>query len=280
MSAPLREAPVARRVRAKRLRRLVVVGAVLYVLLLAGLSYASQWGYFWLLERPGLRLTKVAVQGLVRLQRAEVLAAAGVTEGASLVALDLARLEERLTRLPWVKSAEADLEGPLRLALNIEEKTPVALIRLDSLYYLDQNGCLIKRLSPHEGMDFPVITGIPPSDFNTSRKLLCGRVLPLLAQLDRDADDRNLGRGAGLGSEVSEVQVGPEGRLSLYTTDGLLVRLGDRDWQVALREAGRVVSELRRRGSLAEVAAVDAGCPMRVFVKLSRGSKLLAARGA
>lgn len=281
MNPVLREtpAPAARRPRRGRPRRLLILGAVVYVLLLAALSYGCQWAYFWLLECPGLTVSEVGVRGLVRLGREEVLATAGVSAGAPLAALDLHRFEQRLRKLAWVKEAEVGWRWPLGLTISVEEKRPVALIRLDSLYYIDENACLIKRLSPLEGMDFPVITGISAPDFNTSRKLLCSRVLPLLAQVERDAR-----RGVALACEVSEVQVGPEGRLALYTTDGLLVKLGERDWQAALAEAGRVVSELRRRGSLAEVAAIDAGYHLRVFVKFSRGSQLLAqsraARGA
>ena len=272
MTGDLRDTLAARRFRHRRRKRIIVLLCASYLLLLAGLSLACHWAYFWLLECPALELQRVEVKGLVRLGQEEVLAAAGVSAGAPLAALDLRRCEERLRRLEWVRSAEADLRWPLELVMHVEEKRPVALIRLDSLYYLDQNGQLIKRLSPLEGMDFPVITGISAPDFNTSRTLLCSRVLPLLAQVDRDAE-----LASGLGSDVSEVQVGASGRLALYTTDGLLVKLGERDWQAALREAGRAVSELRRQGRLSEAAAVDASCPLRVFIKFRRGPALLAA---
>jgi len=272
MALDLHNGPGARRVRDRRTRRVFVVTFLGYALVLGLISLGCRWGYFWLLRCPSLAVTDVQVHGLKRLGREEVLATAGVSAGAPLAALDLRRLEDRIKRLAWVERADVSWQWPFSLTVNLREKTPVALIRLDTLYYMDENAGLIKRLSPLEGMDFPVITGIAPPDFNTSRKLLCGRVLPLLAQVDRDA-----GRTAGLASEISEVQVGAGGQLALYTTDGLLVKLGDRDWQAALREAGRVVSDLRRQDRLREVAAVDASCPMRVFVKFRRGPKLLVA---
>jgi cell division protein FtsQ len=272
MTNLLRETPAARRLRRRRLRRRVVAVVAAYFLTLTGLSLACGWAYFRLLEAPGLGLAQVEVNGLARLGREEVLAAAGVAEGAPIVALDLRRLEIRLERLCWVESARARLGWPRRLVIDVEEKRPVALIQLDSLYYLDKNGRLIKRLSPLEGMNLPVITGLTPPQFNSSRKLLCSRVIPLLAQADGCGENQ-----APLAGEVSELNVGSGGRLSLYTTEGLLVRLGERDWRAALSEAGRVISELRRRACLAEVAAVDVSCPSRAFVRFSR--KLMAASG-
>jgi cell division protein FtsQ len=252
----------AQRVRRRRHVRQGLLAALACLLPLGGLSGACCWGYFALLDAPALSLTAVETTGLHRLGREEVLAAAGVSAGAPVAALDLHRLERRLTRLAWVAEARARLRWPLRLELAVREKRPVALIQLDNLYYLDENAWLIKRLSPREGMDYPVITGVAPSDFNRSQKWLCSRVLPLLAQAAPEA-----GSAVSAVGEISEVHVDARGRLVLYTTDGVLLSLGERDGRSALREAGRLLGELRRRGLAAQVAAVDATCPARLFVR-------------
>jgi cell division protein FtsQ len=266
MTMEAREAPAARRLRRRRARRRVVLGVAAYVLILGVLSAGCLWGYFWLLRAPVLRLAAVDVHGLARLEREQVLSIAGVSAGAPLVALDLKRFEDRLERLEWVGRARARLTWPLRLAINVEEKAPVALIRLDSLYYLDKNARLIKRLSPLEGMDYPVITGIAPRDFEKSRNLLCSRVLPLLAE----AAQNGL-RQADFAPDISELNTDGAGRLVLYTTDGLSVKLGDGDYRAALKQAGSMTGELRRRGLLAEASIIDVSCPQRVFVKFHHG---------
>lgn len=280
MATDLRKTRGAQRVRRRKLRRNAALALSAYLLVLGALSAVCCRGYFWLLERPALALSAVEVNGLVRLAPEEVLAAAGVSEGGAVAALDLRRLERRLERLDWVKAARVRLRWPWRLVIDVEEKTPVALIRLERLYYLDEDARPVKPLSPLEGMDYPVITGVAPSGLDRCRKLLSAKVIPLLARLGQERG-RGEGRGGGrhlLAGGISEVHVGAGGRLSLYTLDGLLIRLGERHWQAALEEARRVVSDLRRRGLLPRVAALDASCPGRVFVTFSREPKLLAAR--
>jgi cell division septal protein FtsQ len=281
MATDLRKTPAAQRVRRRRLRRNAALAFGAYLLAVGGLSAACYRAYFWALERPALALSAVEVRGLVRLTPEEVLSAAGVSEGGAVAALDLRRIERRLERLEWVEAACVRLLGwPLRLVIDIEEKTPVALIRLDRLYYLDENARPIKPLSPLEGMDYPVITGVAPSDLDDSRKLLSSRVIPLLARLGQERGPGGAREGEChlLAGGISEVHVAAGGRLSLYTLDGLLVRLGERDWRPALQEAGRVISDLGRRGILSDVAALNASCPGRVFVTFGR-DKLLAATG-
>lgn len=264
MRPDLSATPAARRFRERKRRLRVALTVTGCLLFLAGLSATCVWAYFAALQSPALRLREVRVCGLVRLEPEQVLRTAGVSVGAPVAALDLSRLESRLSRLAWVDGCRAEVGWPPSLLrINVTERAPVALIRLDSLYYLDKNAKLIKRLSPLEGMDFPVITGLSSSDFDKSRQVLSGRVIPLLAQLGRDH--------AVIG-ELSEVHVEPGGRLSLYTTEGVLLRLGERDWRCGLPEAGRVVADLRRRGLLSEVAAVDARTPARVYVSFRRSS--------
>ncbi|MFH0809232.1 MAG: FtsQ-type POTRA domain-containing protein [Pseudomonadota bacterium] len=266
MTLNVRETAAARRIRGKRLRRNIALATTCYLFTLGGMSGACCWGYQWLLETPGLRLEAVSVRGLQRLGREEVLVTAGVSEGAPMLALDLGRLRHRLSRLPWVGSAVVRRQWPRGLAIEIQEKAPVALIRLDSLYYLDKNARLIKKLSPFEGMDFPIITGVVPSDFDNSRKLLTDKVIPLLGGVARagagEVSELNIDRGMGRGD-----------RLTLYTTEGLYVKLGERDWRSGLNDVVRVVADLRQRGLLAEVSAVDATCPSRVFVKLKNSGR-------
>lgn len=114
-----RRAEVRAARRRRRLRRTIVVTAVLLVLL--GL---------WLLERSSLvALADLEVTGLERLEESEVLDAAGVREGMSVLRIRLGAVEERLEALPLVEAASATRVGPLGLRIDVVEAAPAMTAR-------------------------------------------------------------------------------------------------------------------------------------------------------
>jgi cell division protein FtsQ len=245
------------KLRRRRTVRLTTLGAALYLAVLWGLSWGCVSSYRWLLGAPAFALEEVEVKGLCRLSRDEVLRVGGVSEGANSLAVNLGHLAARLKRLPWVErvALERDLTGKT-LAIDLREKRPVALIQLDNLYYVSQSAGLIKRLSPREGMDFPVVTGITPPLFVKYQGLLRGRVLPLIMA----------GAGGGGLGELSEVRVTADGGLLAYTLSGVEVRLGRNDCHRAFEAACKVLAHLSAENFPARPNYLDATHSGRVYV--------------
>jgi len=247
------------KLRRRHTLRLAILGVALYVACLGGLSFGCVSGYRWLLTTPSLALNDVEVKGLCRLSREEVLRMGGVSRGGNALAVNLGHVEARLARLPWVETVSVDRHLTGRtVAIELREKRPVALIQLDNLYYVSQDASLIKRLSPREGMDFPVITGITPPLFVKYQGLLRGRVLPLIMA----------GAGGGGLGELSEVRVSADGGLLAYTLSGVEVRLGSEDCHRALDEARRVLAHIstERKSLPGRPSYLDATHAGRVYV--------------
>jgi hypothetical protein len=113
-----RRAEVQRDAGRRRLRRLVDVGLVLAVV--AGFAGA--------LRSPLLDIDRVVVTGAARSGRDAVLDASGVERGQQLMDLDLRGAGERVAALPWVLDVTVSrrLDGTVRL--EVQERTPVALL--------------------------------------------------------------------------------------------------------------------------------------------------------
>lgn len=83
-----------------------------------------------LLERSSLvALADLEVVGLERLEREEVLAAAGVREGMSVLRIRRGSVEERIEAMPLVEQARVERLGALGLRIRVEEEAPALTAR-------------------------------------------------------------------------------------------------------------------------------------------------------
>ena len=79
----------------------------------------------------GFRIAAVTLAGQKHVSRAEILAAAGVTERASLAFLDVEAARARLKAIPWIAEATVRKLYPDRLQIAITERAAFALWQKD-----------------------------------------------------------------------------------------------------------------------------------------------------
>ncbi|MEU8847534.1 FtsQ-type POTRA domain-containing protein [Streptomyces sp. NPDC048564] len=133
--------PLARRLRVRRLRTMIILLVVL-VLLGAGsvwLLYGSKW----------LRVERVSVSGTRVLTPAQVLEAADVPVGAPLISVETDAIETRLRRkLPRIDVVEVDRSWPHGIGLKVAERTPVLIVQKDGKFVeVDKEGVRFATVS-------------------------------------------------------------------------------------------------------------------------------------
>ncbi|MEJ8668968.1 FtsQ-type POTRA domain-containing protein [Streptomyces sp. MS1.AVA.1] len=133
--------PLARRLRVRRLRTMIILLVVL-VLLGAGsvwLLYGSKW----------LRVERVSVSGTRVLTPAQVLEAADVPVGAPLISVETDAIEARLRRkLPRIDVVEVDRSWPRGIGLKVAERTPVLIVQKDGKFIeVDKKGVRFATVS-------------------------------------------------------------------------------------------------------------------------------------
>jgi cell division protein FtsQ len=153
--------------REKRKLYLKVVVVLVLVLVLGG-------GVRLLLNRLGhcdfFQITAVKIYGNHMTSKEQISSLSRVDIHTNLLAVDVDQVESVLESLPWISKAEVSRDWPNRLLINLQEKTPVALLNRDSgLFYLDNKGEIIAAVGPSQDLDFPVITGLEKFSFNTVR---------------------------------------------------------------------------------------------------------------
>ena len=104
----------------------------------SGKSFAMQASADW-----GYRVQDVFVEGRLRADKVDLLAALDVKRGYPIFALDIDAARKRLEALSWVESASLERRLPGEIHVSIKERQPVALWQNKGRYYLVDGGGLI-----------------------------------------------------------------------------------------------------------------------------------------
>jgi cell division protein FtsQ len=193
-------------------------------------------------------VTRVEVLAGPRVGEAAVLAAASIERGTNLFALDPDAIEDRVMVLPGVRSVRVVRRLPNRVAIEVEEREPYALVNVtgagdaSGLFWIDAEGRLVGSARRPGSPPLPILSGVerPAVDPNAplSDRLRTG--LQLLGAIQQAGE-----RAAGRISEIELVQADDP---VLYTIDGTAIRVGGRPWGDRLARLDGVLDELEARG--------------------------------
>lgn len=111
-------------------------------------------------EAAYFQVSQILVEGTSRVSRAEILNASGVKPGDDLLKINLRELERRIGKNPWVGKVLVRVVFPDRLVITVKERKTVAVVKMDRLFYLDQQGAILKEVEKGESLDYPIITGL------------------------------------------------------------------------------------------------------------------------
>jgi cell division protein FtsQ len=108
----------------------------------------------------GFRIAAVSLSGEKHVTRAEIIAAAGVTERASLLFLDVEAARSRLKAIPWIADATVRKLFPDRLQIRVREREPFALWQVDGkLSLIAADGTVIGPPSEAAFAALPLLVG-------------------------------------------------------------------------------------------------------------------------
>lgn len=204
------------RARATRRGRLGRATLALQVAGASVLAAATLWmAYARVTTSARLKVTRIEVHGNNRLSVGEVRELLGPAVGANILCVDIARLRDRLAASPWVATARVRRTLPDTLAIEIQERVPLALAELEQLYLMDGGGALIDIYGPRTaGFDLPVVRGLKGLD-GEARAMRAARAGALLDDLGE------------LAQEISELTVEESGDLRIVLrSGGEVLRLG------------------------------------------------------
>lgn len=208
-----------------------------------------------------LRLETIEVSPLKKLTRAEVLAAAGVKPGDSMLGLRLSKMAGELSKNPWVERVQVRRLFPHTLSIALTERSPQAIANVGCLYYLDDKGILFKPLTEGDRLDFPLITGIAEEDMakdpNGTKEAL-KNALGLIATLK--------GRQVFGLEDVSEIHYDKGYGFTLFTMQGgVPVKLGNDGFGDKLARLAGIYQDIK--GQMQALDYIDLDYADKIIVK-------------
>jgi cell division septal protein FtsQ len=151
--------------------RLILLILALFAVFFTGVQKA----YMLALTSRALTVKSVTLSGATDKTEAAVRGIAEERLSVSLVLLDTNRLKADLEALSWVKEADAAKVWPSRLRVVIRERTPMALLKQDELYLVDEEGVRLETVDPASAPDLPLLTDAGLFDQDYAQKVESAR---------------------------------------------------------------------------------------------------------
>jgi len=147
----------------KGLKRLLIVAAVIFaaeVIWLFGIS-------------PFIPFTNIEVHGFTGLDRAQILAIAGINDSSSFISTNVAELKERVSSYILVESAVVMKRFPDKLSIFLTPREAAAVVLTytgsrQTPIYVDRHGVLFQTANTfsQETPDLPILSGIENAALN------------------------------------------------------------------------------------------------------------------
>jgi len=210
-------------------------------------------------------IREIIIEGNHQLGEIDVRRAAQLQIGSNIFEVSSEGTRNHLLQHPWIEEANVVRRLPGRVRIEIVERKPVALVALDQLYLVSEEGAVFKRLGVDDPVDLPVITGIASERFYDDLDYRTAILLRSMALL-QDYE------GAGLAERepVSEIHFAGANGIELFVgDDGMNVRLGNGQHRQKLRRLRQVLERLEREKTRPSYVYLDnVRSPERVTVRL------------
>jgi len=245
------------------LKRAVRVAFVL--LLVSFFLFLSHWVYVRLLEDPLFRVRVVEVSGCQRLPRETLLSLARIEGMPNLFTVRLKETVKHLESHPWIESVVIRKAFPNKVLIQIEERKPIAILQLESPYYIDAKGVIFSPVGDRDGYNFPFLTGVSrdvlEKDSEEAKSLIMKALEFLLTAEQAKVSPLE---------EISEIHLEKTHGLRCYSKEGgVEVKMGWDPFGEKLRRLSVVWADLRKRGFSA--ATIDCCNIDRMVVKRTSG---------
>jgi cell division protein FtsQ len=226
---------------------------------IAVLTGSLIYAYSFLISIPYFQAREIMIRGCKELTEKEILSLAAIKPSQNILVVNTDEAARRIRVNPWVKDVSVGREFPDRVVIEIRERTPMALLKKDTAFYLlDMEGVTFKKLEMGDDLDLPILTG-----FHSSGKLdlpLLERTLQMIQYLAKNPDFPNI-------KAISEINGSERFGLSLFTNTGLCLSLGFDNYENKLKRLPAIMADLDQRRQKTAFLQIDLSDPIKVTVQ-------------
>ena len=196
--------------------------SVIAILSFGALAYASVYHYGtrnWRFRV--LSSDDITINGLGKVSRSQVMEVLGGDIGRNVFFIPLEQRKKQLEEVPWIESASLMRLLPNRIAVQVQERTPIAFARINGRIHLVDAHGVIMEPTRKAHYSFPVIFGLSDSDPLSTRAAQMKLYSRLTSELDAG--------GNRYSNDLSEVDVSDAEDVKVTVADpagAVLIHLG------------------------------------------------------
>jgi len=166
-------------------KKLPVKGAIIFLVLLTGLSIGCIFVYDFLIVMPCFQVKTIQVSGNQFISNQKIFDDANLTISDNMIEINPKKIYRQILQNPWIASAQIARKFPDTLHISVVEKMPLAILMVSEPLIIDNNGQVIKKQTSSDPDNLPVVTGmtyadISPKDDQLSQKMIS--VIRLLSE--------------------------------------------------------------------------------------------------
>lgn len=239
------------------LRQALPVAAALLGVLLLGAAGAA--AHSWLGRSDIFSVRVVDMNPCGHVSGDEVAGILSAAARGNIWLLSKEEIGRRIRSHPFVREVSVRKAFPDKLVVHIEEREPVAMINLDALYYVDEQGSIFKRLTAYDPKNLPILTGFTRGDLAAKDPVTIRNLRNTIVLL-RHAE------AGSLSHNISEVHYDAQDGYTLVTRDaGLRLKIGTMEFAEAMQRVEEAMPKLASLGQVKGV--VDLKTAGRIFVR-------------
>jgi len=237
----------------------VVLGLVLYRLSGPVLIAAASLRDF-VVESDYFSVREIQVRGGAMISGNEIVSVAGLSKGMNIWKIDPAGIERTIAKHPWVRRVLVHREFPHRITIDVEERTPRAIVAIRKLYYVDADGVIFKEVQAGDKMNYPMLTGLSTEQLTKPDPTLRKRVREAMRLGELMAERSH---------SLSEIHFDRPDQLVIYTAhQPMALRMGWGDWEDKLARIERLLALWK--GNEARLASLDVSFRDQIVARLRR----------
>ena len=237
----------------------VVLGVVLYRLS-GPMAIAAASLRDFIVENAYFSVREIQVRVGERVSGNEIIAIAGLRQGMNIWKVDPAAIEKKIAKHPWVRRVLVHREFPRRITIDVDERTPKAIVAVRKLYYVDADGVLFKEVIAGDNMGFPMLTGLSAEEL----------MAPDPSMRKRLQEAVRLGELMGRQAHsLSEIHFDAPDKLVVYTTGKpVALRMGWGDWEAKIARLEQLLTLWK--GNEERLASLDMSYRDQIVARLRR----------
>ncbi len=217
-----------------------------------------------LFESGYFGVEQIRIMNLKRLNSEEIVAESDIRGGDNIFKLNLEMISKKIEENPWVARAEIERIFPREVVIRVTEREERAIINLNYLYYVDNQGEIFKQLSARDRLDYPVITGLDREYFLKQPEKAEALLLKAVNLLDMLATNTIF-----TVDHISEIHIDLKAGFILTTNQsGIPVMLGHDRFRQKLARLEKIYHEIEPK--LASLKGIDLNVADRVIVQMNR----------